>query len=219
MSVADHRAEPVGAPPTPGTIFGMARNTKPGDDGAAPQAFLKAPGSVIGPGEPIPLPEGIGRVDAEAELAVVIGTPLRHARPADVPAALHGCTVALDVTARDAQQSDSLWTEAKSRSGFTPLGPCVVGDVDLAGLRILLRVNGIEVASGTVDGLVHDPLTAVAYLSTLVELRPGDVVLTGAPGTFAPVVPGDEVVAEIPGVGSLGCPVVRSPLVEEDARG
>lgn len=197
-------------PVRPGTVFGMAHNTGPVDRALPLGAFLKAAASVVGPGDPIPIPDGIGRVDAEAELAVVIAEPLRNASPDGLAAAVLGFTVALDVTGRDAQQRDPLWTEAKSRAGFTPLGPWVETDLDVADARISLRVNDVEAASGSTAGLARNPYECVAYLSTLVELRPGDVVLTGAPDTCAEVRPGDVVAAEIAGIGVLSCPVVRN---------
>ena len=198
------------APVLPGTVFGMAHNTGPSDRELPPGAFLKAAASVIGPGESIPLPAGIGKVEAEAELGAVISTPLHNARPDDVPPALLGYTVALDVTGRDAQQSDPLWTEAKSRTGFTPLGPWIETDLDVDDAQLRLWRNDEEVAAGSTAGLARGPFEAIAYLSTLVELRPGDVVLTGAPDTSAMVRPGDVVAAEIAGIGVLSCPVVRS---------
>ncbi|GAB3278827.1 fumarylacetoacetate hydrolase family protein [Parasphingorhabdus pacifica] len=198
------------APVLPGTVFGMAHNTGPSDRELPPAAFLKAVASVAGPGESIPLPDGIGRVDAEAELCAVLSEPLRNAGPGDVPSALLGYTVGLDVTGRDAQQYDPLWTEAKSRSGFTPIGPWIETDLNADDARIRLWHNGEEVATGTTAGLARGPFEAISYVSTLVELRPGDVVLTGAPNTSATVRPGDVVAAEIEGIGVLSCPVVRS---------
>lgn len=198
------------APVLPSTVFGMAHNTGSADRELPPGAFLKAAASVIGPQEHVPLPDEIGKVEAEAELAAVISTPLRNARPADVPAALLGYTAALDVTGRDAQQRDPLWTEAKSRSGFTPIGPWIETELDVNDVGIVLWRNDEQVATGSTAGLARGPFEAVSYLSTLLELRPGDVVLTGAPNTSAVVRPGDVVAAEIAGIGVLSCPVVRS---------
>ena len=196
------------APARPSTVFGMARNTGPADRAAAPRAFLKAAASVSGPGAAIPIPADIGRVDAEAEVAAVIGTPLWHVRPRDVE--LLGLTVSLDVTARQAQQDDPRWTEAKSRRGFTPLGPWIETEADPTDAAITLARNGATIAEGSTADLARGVTESVAYLSTLVELRPGDVVLTGAPATFGAIAPGDVVTADVAGVGTLTNPVVAA---------
>ena len=107
------------APADPRVVLGMAHNTGAADRLLPPQAFLKPSRTVIGPGEPIPVPDGIGHVDAEGELAVVIGTTARHLTAAEALDAVLGYTVANDVTARDLQQSDPLWTTAKGQDGFT----------------------------------------------------------------------------------------------------
>ena len=90
---------------------------------------------------------------------------------------------------------DHLWTEAKSRTGFTPLGPWIETDLDPGDLRMSLIVNGREAATGTTADLARGVGQVLAFLSELVELRPGDVVLTGAPGTYAPITPGDTITA------------------------
>jgi 2-keto-4-pentenoate hydratase/2-oxohepta-3-ene-1,7-dioic acid hydratase in catechol pathway len=199
------------APVEPVTVFGMAHNTGPDDRRRPPQAFLKAAASVVGPGAAIPLPAGIGRVDAEVELAVVIGDAVHRADPGTALESVLGYTIGLDITARGAQASDHLWTEAKSRTGFTPLGPWIETDLDPGDLRMSLTVNGRETATGTTADLARGVGPVLAYLSELVELRPGDVVLTGAPGTYAPITPGDTITAWIEHIGSLGASVVARP--------
>lgn len=196
------------APVEPVTVFGMARNTGLSDRALPPQAFLKAAASVVGPNDPIPIPADAGLVEAEAELAVVIGTPMWQVTPGDALGHVLGFTIGIDVTGRDAQQSDPLWTEAKSRRGFTPIGPWVETDLDTESVEIVLYRNEKRMAVGSTAHLARGVGEVLAYLSTLVELRPGDVVLTGAPGTSCPVVPGDTVTAEVAGIGSLTNPVV-----------
>lgn len=107
------------APVTPRTVVGMAHNTGSADRRLPPQGFLKPATTVTGPGAPIPLPAGIGRVDAEAELAVVIGRSATRLTTADAADHILGVTVANDVTARDLQQSDPLWFAAKGFDGWT----------------------------------------------------------------------------------------------------
>ncbi|MBA8823593.1 2-keto-4-pentenoate hydratase/2-oxohepta-3-ene-1,7-dioic acid hydratase in catechol pathway [Saccharopolyspora lacisalsi] len=196
------------APVRPSTVFGMARNTGPGDRATPPRAFLKAAASVSGPGEAIPIPADIGRVDAEAEVAAVVGAPLWRVRPRDVE--LLGLTVSLDITARRAQQDDPRWTEAKSRRGFTPLGPWIETEADPTDAAITLTRNGATIAEGSTADLARSVTESVSYLSTLVELRPGDVVLTGAPSTFGAIAPGDVVTAAVAGIGALTNPVVAA---------
>lgn len=113
---------------------------------------------------------------------------------------------------------DPLWTEAGSRSGFTPRGPWIETDVAVDDARISLRLDDVEVASASTADLARGPFEVVAYLSELVELRPGDVVRTGAPGTTAPLRPGVSVTAEVAGIGALRCPVVRSAHAWEAVR-
>lgn len=206
----------LAAPVEPATVFGMAHNTGPDDRRTPPQAFLKAAASVVGPGSTIPLPAGIGRVDAEVELAVVIGKPAHHAGPRSVLESVLGYTIGLDITARGAQARDHLWTEAKSRTGFTPIGPWIETDLDPCDLRMSLIVNGREEATGTTADLARDVGQVLAYLSELVELRPGDVVLTGAPGTYAPITPGDAITAVIEHIGHLDASVVAEPTPPTD---
>ncbi|SDQ83120.1 2-keto-4-pentenoate hydratase/2-oxohepta-3-ene-1,7-dioic acid hydratase (catechol pathway) [Actinopolyspora saharensis] len=191
------------APVRPATLFGMARNTGEENRALPPAAFLKAPATVTDPGADVPLPEGIGRVDAEAELAVVLGAPLRNGSGSEVLEHVLGYTVGIDVTARDAQREDPLWTTAKSRSGFSPLGPWIETEPDPAHARISLLRNGSPVAEGSTGELARGVVEVLEFLSELVELRPGDVVLTGAPGTYAPVAAGDTVTALISGIGEL----------------
>lgn len=194
------------SPVRPGTVFGMAHNTGSTDRALPPQAFLKAAASVVGPGEPIPLPDGVGQVDVEVELAAVIGAPLWRKRPDEVQ--VFGYTIGLDVTARDAQYSDPLWTEAKSRRGFTPIGPWIETELDDTGAGIELWRNGDPVASGSTADLARGVPEVISYLSTLVELSPGDIVLTGAPGTFGSIAAGDTVTAGITGIGTLTTSVI-----------
>lgn len=196
------------APVRPVTVFGMAHNTGHADRALPPQAFLKAAASVAGPDDPIPLPEGIGQVDVEVELAAVVDVPLWQKRPDEIR--VLGFTIGLDVTAREAQHRDSLWTEAKSRRGFTPIGPWIETELDHTSAEIELWRNGDCAATGSTTDLARGVPEVISYLSTLVELAPGDVVLTGAPGTFAAVAAGDTVTASITGIGTLTNSVVSA---------
>lgn len=196
------------SPVDPGTVFGMARNSGPADAAQPPLAFLKARASVTGTGWPVVVPDGCDTVTAEAELAVVVGRTARRVSPDEALDVVAGYTVGLDVTAADLKESDPRWTEAKSRETFTPLGPWLVSDLDPRDLAIELRVDGELVATGRTSGLGRGVAECLSYLSGLVTLQPGDVVLTGAPGTFALVAPGATVSASVEGIGTLVNPVV-----------
>ncbi|RDI64081.1 fumarylacetoacetate hydrolase family protein [Nocardia pseudobrasiliensis] len=156
--------------------------------------------------------ESLG-LDWEAELAVVVGVPLRHADRSTARAAIAGYTVANDFSMRAWQRRTSQWLQGKAFEASTPLGPELVtpDEADPAdGLRIICRVNGVEEQSGSTDDLVFDPATLLAYISEFTTLRPGDVVLTGTPGGVGAAAtpprhlrPGDVVETEIEGIGLL----------------
>ncbi|KHL01432.1 fumarylacetoacetate hydrolase family protein [Sinomonas humi] len=194
------------APVEPRTVVGMAHNTGPSDRGLPPAAFLKAARSVVGPGAAVRLPDDGGRVVAEGELAMVIGRETADVRPADLLSCVLGFTIANDVTDRTAQSRDPLWTEAKSRPTFTPVGPWIETDLDPADAAITVTVGG-EAQTASTKGLARDPEEILAYLSRLMPLGPGDLVLTGAPGAAVAVSRGDDVSVRIDGLGELTNPV------------
>jgi len=185
----------------------MAHNTGAGDRMLAPQAFMKPPESVIGPGQPIPLPGGIGRVAAEAELAIVIGAPGRHRTLDDALEIVLGFTAANDVTARELQAEDSLWLAGKGFDGFTPLGPFI--DTELPqSAQVDLSADGKIVSRGSTADLARGFAEVIVYLSAITTLRPGDVILTGAPGADHTLVPGAVVSIAVGGMPALRNPVV-----------
>lgn len=196
------------APVAGGTVFGMAHNTGARDRELPAQAFIKAACSVIGPGSPIPIPPDIGRVDVEGELAVVIGRPARHLTRSSALSCVLGYTVGNDVTARDLQLSDALWTTAKGRDGFTPLGPWIETDLDPDDAAIAVSINGVALRPASTTDLARGVVEVLVYLTSFLTLRPGDVVLTGAPGECGPVHPGDSVQITIDAIGTITNPVV-----------
>ena len=197
------------APVEPRTVVGMAHNTGPSDRLLPPQAFLKPARSVIGHGDPVPVPAGLGLVHAEAELAVVIGSS----------GVVLGYTVANDVTARDLQAQDSLWTQAKGQRGFTPLGPWIETDLDPAGAVVGLRVDGEVAPEADTGRLARTVTEVVTWVSGFLPLGPGDVILTGAPGTSLPIRPGQQVTASVAGIGELVNPVVEGVHQRRTERG
>lgn len=177
-----------------------------------PTLFAKHADTLIGPTDDIELPAGL-EVDWEAELAVIVGSPLRHADRETALAGIAGYSVANDVSVRDWQRRTAQWFQGKAWDGTTPLGPVIVtpDEADpFTGMEVICRVNGEEVQRDSTSTLVFDPAELLAYISTFTALRPGDVVLTGTPGGVGAaqtparfLVDGDIVETEIPGIGSL----------------
>ena len=195
------------APCRPRVVLGMAHNTGPADRLLPPQAFHKSPHSVIGPGRAIELTRGRDRVDGEAELAVVIGSIARNLTPETALAAVYGFTCANDVTDRAAQATDSLWTEAKSPDTFTPLGPWIRTDLDPARVAVQLGDDNGEGPYASTGDLARGVVEVLVYLTSVMTLHPGDVVLTGAPGPSRRLQPGGTSHITIPGIGTLTNPV------------
>jgi len=147
-------------------------------------------------------------VDYEGELAVVIGQRARNVPPQKAHDFILGYTCANDVTARDLQRRDNQWTRAKGFDTFSPLGPYIVTDLDPAHLAIRSRVNGELRQDGSTADMVFGVAELIAYISQVMTLEPGDVILTGTPSGVGPLQPGDVVEVEIEGIGTLRNPVV-----------
>jgi 2-keto-4-pentenoate hydratase/2-oxohepta-3-ene-1,7-dioic acid hydratase in catechol pathway len=173
-----------------------------------PLIFLKPSTSVIGPGDPVPLPPQSRRVDHEAELAVVIGRLCRRVTEEEAAKFILGYTCGNDVTARDLQEKDGQWTRAKGFDGFCPLGPSVETELDPSDLEVACRVNGEVRQSGRTSAMAFAPPMLVSYISQVMTLLPGDVILTGTPAGIGPLAEGDEVEVEVEGIGVLANPVV-----------
>jgi 2-keto-4-pentenoate hydratase/2-oxohepta-3-ene-1,7-dioic acid hydratase in catechol pathway len=173
-----------------------------------PVLFFKPATSVIGPGDPIPLPPGSGRVDHEAELAAVIGRLCRRVTEDDAMSLVLGFTCANDVTSRDWQKSDVQWARAKGSDGFGPLGPWIETELDPSDLEVVSRVNGELRQKARTSEMTWSPARLISHISQSITLLPGDVVLTGTPPGVGPLEPGDTVEIEIEGVGVLENPVV-----------
>ena len=174
-----------------------------------PLIFLKPPSSIIYDGDPIVLPTGAGRVDFEAEIGVVIGERAHHVRAKDAWQYVSGLVPVNDVTARDLQAADGQWTRAKGFDTFCPVGtPVPPEQVDQSALSVASRVNGEVKQDGPASDMVFDIPTIVAHISAIMTLEPGDLIATGTPHGIGPLSPGDEVVIEVRGVGSVANPVV-----------
>lgn len=179
---------------------------------AEPVIFLKPPTAVIGPHTEIAVPAGIGRVDYEAELAVVIGRRAHRVSVAEAARCILGYTCANDVTARDLQRADGQWTRAKGFDTFCPMGPWVDTDVDPVDLGIVCRVNGIVRQRGRTADMIFSPPELLSFVSHVMSMLPGDVLLTGTPVGVGPLAPGDEVEVSIEGIGTLENRVVENGL-------
>ncbi len=168
-----------------------------------PVLFMKPPTATAGPESAIRIPSGIGRVDYEAELGVVIGRRTHNASPEQARENILGYICANDITARDLQRKDGQWTRAKSFDGFCPLGPWVETDVDPSDLLVEAYVNGKRRQSARTSDMIFDVYEVVSFVSNVMTLVPGDVILTGTPSGIGPLTPGDTVEIRIEGIGSL----------------
>ncbi len=169
-----------------------------------PIIFLKPSTAVVGPRDPIVYPVQLSeRVDFEGELAVVIGRLCRQVPPERVGEVIFGYTCANDVTARDLQAKDGQWARAKGFDTFCPLGPWIETDIDPADLELTTIVNGEIRQNSRTSLLLHNVTALVAYVTAVMTLLPGDVLLTGTPAGVGPLKDGDEVSVTIESIGTL----------------
>jgi 2-keto-4-pentenoate hydratase/2-oxohepta-3-ene-1,7-dioic acid hydratase in catechol pathway len=176
---------------------------------AEPLIFLKPSTSVIGPGDPIVRPARLSqRVDFEGELAIVFGRLCRDVPAGRVPEVIFGYTCANDVTARDLQASDGQWARAKGFDTFCPLGPWIETGLDPGDVQLTTTVNGEVKQQASTSLLMHDIVTLVRYVTAVMTMLPGDVLLTGTPAGIGPLVAGDRVSVHVDGIGTLTNPVV-----------
>ena len=175
-----------------------------------PLIFLKPATAVVGPGDTVRYPPESAEVHHEAELAVVIGRVASKVAVEDAGDYILGYTAANDVTARDLQRSDGQWTRAKGFDTFCPLGPAVETEFDPAeGHAVIARVNGEVRQEAMTTDLIFSVPQLIAYVSAVMTLLPGDVILTGTPEGVGPVVPGDVMEVEVEGIGILRNPVAQ----------
>ena len=216
--------------PNPSKIICLGLNYKPHiremghDPPDVPTLFAKYAAALIGPCDPIVLPRVSTSVDWEAELAFVIGSPVRHADEPTARAAIAGYTICNDVSMRDWQRRTQQWLQGKTFESSTPVGPVLVTpeEVDDArDLRVRCEVDGEVRQDARTSELVFDPVAIVQYVSMILTLRPGDLISTGTPGGvgagMSPPVflrPGQVVRTVIDGIGEL----VNECVAETDAR-
>jgi 2-keto-4-pentenoate hydratase/2-oxohepta-3-ene-1,7-dioic acid hydratase in catechol pathway len=168
-----------------------------------PLIFMKPPSAVIGPGEAIILPHQSKQVEYEGELVVVLGKRGRNITAEQAKQFILGFTVGNDVTARDLQKSDELWTRAKGFDTFCPFGPWIDTEFDVSDAVISTRVNDEPRQMGSTQDMTFSVATLIAYVSSIMTLMPGDLLFTGTPSGVGTLKAGDQVVVEIEGLGVL----------------
>ena len=176
---------------------------------ADPVIFLKPNTAIIGPNVPIRLPANASPVHFEGELAAVISRPCKDVRADKAAESILGYTIANDVSARDQQKSDGQWTRAKGHDTFCPVGPWIETDVDPADLELRTDVDGEVKQDSRTSLMIHDVGAIVEWISGVMTLLPGDLILTGTPAGVGPIVDGDTVNITISGIGTLTNPVVQ----------
>jgi len=175
-----------------------------------PLVFAKLPTTVIGADDPIKLPPWVGRIDHEAELAVVIGRRAANVKAADAMDYVLGLTCLNDVTARELQTKDVQYTRAKGFDTFSPIGPCIAVGVDPSNLAIEGWVNGDKRQSSNTNQLIFPVPELVEFVSRFCTLEPGDIITTGTPSGVGPLKPGDRVMVKLQDVGTLSNPCVAA---------
>lgn len=196
------------APVVPGKIVSAGGNfAARAAEAPLPALVLKPPSAVIGPEAAIVLPPQSRQVEHGAGLAVVIGRPARWVAPEEALGHVLGYTCANDVTARDLAEADGQATRAKAFDTFCPLGPVIATTLDPVDALISCRVNGHTRQLASTHDLRLSVAELIAYVSSIMTLLPGDVLLTGSPPGAAGLQAGDQVEVEIEGVGVLRNPV------------
>lgn len=198
------------APCTPSKIVAVGRNysahaAELGNEvPTEPLIFLKPPTAIAADGQPVTYPVQSQRVDYEGELALVIGTTTKNCTIEQTHSKIWGYTIANDITARDLQKKDDQWTRAKGFDSFCPLGPWIVREVSVdARLQTFVNNEPTPKQSALLNEMVFSPDVLVSYISQIMTLLPGDIILTGTPEGIGPMTIGDVVRVEIQGIGSL----------------
>lgn len=208
-------ADPVPlAPVTPSKIVCVGRNYRAHAEElghevpSEPLLFMKPPSALLPPGGTIVRPPESARVDYEGELAVVIGQRLTHASPETAIAGIFGGTCANDVTARDLQRKDVQFTRAKGFDSFCPCGPWVETELPpWDALRIETRVDGVVRQAASTGQMLFPVGELLSYISRIMTLEPGDLVLTGTPEGVGPLEKNQQVAVAVSGIGELSNPV------------
>lgn len=180
-----------------------------------PLLFLKPPSSLIGNGATIEIPPQSKNIEHEAELAVIIKSKCRWVSPENVKSVILGYTISNDVTARDLQRIDSQWTRGKGFDSFCPLGPWIETEFDSTDALLTCYVdNQLRQMSSTRD-MVFPVNTIISFITSIMTLLPGDVILTGTPAGVGRLLPGNKITIQIEGIGTLENTVSSSKIAEK----
>ena len=209
--VAGYDLEALGPPiARPGKIICVGRNYAEHalETGSAiptrPILFAKFATAIVGPHDDVVRPREVEDLDYEAELCAVIGQGGRHIRRDDALRHVAGYMCANDISARTAQlKSGDQWLRGKSFDTFCPLGPCIETELDPSALSLRTRVNGETKQNGNTHDMVFDCSAIIEFITSVMTLQPGDVILTGTPAGVGPLASGDRVEVEIEGIGVL----------------
>ena len=197
------------APVTPTKIVCVGRNyaehaKELGNEAPSePIIFLKPPSALLNPGGTIVRPPMSQLVHHEGELAIVIGREAKNVKAADWRDYVRGFSCANDVTARDLQKKDVQFTRGKGFDTFCPIGPCIETELDVSNLRLTTRVNGEIRQDGSTSQMIFTCAFLVEFITAIMTLMPGDVILTGTPAGVGPLNAGDVVEVEVEGIGVL----------------
>ena len=216
---AEHPIEAVKmlAPVQPSKIICVGRNYAAHakeHDAEVPEVpilFFKPPSAIIAMGDTVRLPPQSQQVEHEAELCVVIGKRGRWIPPDEAASYILGYTVANDVTARDLQFTDGQWTRGKGFDTFLPLGPWIETEFDPADAMVTSRVNSELRQMASTRDMIFNVRQLITFVSSVMTLEPGDIMLTGTPAGVGPLLPGDVVEVEVEGIGVLRNPVEAEP--------
>jgi len=171
-----------------------------------PIIFMTSPSAVIGPEDPIVIPYPEHITHHEAELTVVIGKVARDVKPEDALEYVFGYTCGNDVSDRTLQKKDGQWTRAKSFHTFKPIGPYITTELDLSDCSVVAKVNGQIVQNGNTSLLIRDVNQLISFITKVMTLYPGDIIMTGTPGGPGPIAPNDICEIEVGGM------VLKNPV-------
>ncbi|ALC91588.1 hypothetical protein AM500_18715 [Bacillus sp. FJAT-18017] len=210
------------APLQPGKLVAIGLNYKKHAEEvnkplpAEPMMFLVSPTAVVGPDDEIKLANPENRTEHEAEIAIVIGKTAEYVSKEEALQYVFGYTVCNDVSDRVLQKRDGQFTRAKSFSTYKPLGPVIATDVDPDNCPISLRVNGETRQDSNTSDMIFSTAEIVSFVSHVMRLEPGDVIITGTSSGVSPLYDGDVVETEIKGIGILSNPVtVKNKIAAE----
>ncbi len=188
---------------SPSKIICVAKNYRAhaaemhGEVPSEPMLFFKPPSSLLESGGTVELPDGVERVDFEAELGIVIGQRARRVTREAASAHVRGYTAVCDITARDYQKTDKLWTRAKGMDGFCPAGPEIVAGMPPSDAAVRLWQNDELRQDGHIEQMVFDIPTLIEFASGFMTLEPGDLIATGTPVGVGPLSSGDRIRIEV----------------------